>query len=215
MRALRRVGLAVVLGTSLVAVAACGGAKFHYVNDSTEGNYFKVPKSWTVYPLTAKDKEGRPEALPIGSQSVWHVAFDSARPASLDHLDPLRPDDMVGEVQIISLSDSAAQQISQSQLREWLFYGVDPILNEPQEDSWELVSAGTVDGAHELTGTRAVINAHPSAEPDKWVTIDGSVMLDLKAKRVYFLRIRCDSQCYDSKRKTADEIVASWKVQLG
>src|SRR6516162_9626548 len=82
---------ALALALALAALSACGGSKYHYVNNATEGTYFKVPSAWSLFHLTEEDKEGRAEALPTDTQRIWHVAFDAAKPANQSDLDATEP----------------------------------------------------------------------------------------------------------------------------
>jgi hypothetical protein len=201
--------LALVLGL----LTSCGGSQYQYVNNSSEGAYFKVPSAWALFHLTQQDKEGRAAALPTDTQRIWHVAFDAAKPPKQDDLAVAEPTSVVGDVQIYALSASDNDQASQSALRRIIFGGIDPVLQDPGTPAqWEVVSYTPVTSGSGIVGSRTVINVPSSTTPGKWTTIDGSEMFDATLGRAYLLQMRCDSQCYLSARQSVDEIATSWKV---
>jgi hypothetical protein len=211
----RRRGV-VVIAPLFVALAlgACGSSKFHFVNNSTEGAFFKVPTGWKVFPLTVQDAEGRAEKLPSATERIWHVGFDASKQPDAAHLDLDRPTDLVGDVQIYALSSSDNDQLSQSGLRRIIFGGIDPVLQDPGTPAeWEVVSYTPIDSTNGIVGSRTVINVPSTEDPNAWVTIDGSELLDPTLGRAYLLLMRCESQCYLSERKSIDEIASSWKVK--
>jgi hypothetical protein len=194
-------------------VAACGGSSFQYVQNSSENTYFKLPSDWKLFKLTEPDKEGRPPKLPVDTQRIWHVAFDAADPPDQDHLGEAMPAAMVGDVQIYAMSSSDNDQIAQSNLRQIIFGGIDPVLQDPGTPAkWEVVSYAPITSSKGIVGSRTVINVPSEEEPGKWLTIDGSELLDPSTGRAYLLYMRCESQCYLNSRQSADEIATSWKV---
>src|SRR3954447_10320797 len=212
MVARRRGGMAVGALVLLGVLAGCGN-DYQYVNNSVEGAFFKVPNSWKIFPLTEQDTEGRAIKLPVDTQRIWHIAFDAAKQPDQEHLNLDRPTDPVGEVQIYALSSSDNDQVSQSSLRRIMFGGVDPILQDPgTPPQWEVVSYAPLDYSKGIVGSRTVINVPSTAEPNAWVTLDGSELFDPALGRAYLLLMRCEAQCYLNKRKSIDEIATSWKV---
>ncbi len=208
-------GFFVVAGLSFALLAAgCSASKYHFVNNSTEGAFFKVPNGWKVFPLTEQDTEGRATKLPSATERIWHVAFDASHQPDTAHLDLDRPADLVGDVQIYALSSSDNDQLSQSGLRRIIFGGIDPVLQDPGTPAaWEVVSYTSIDSGTGIVGSRTVINVPSAEEPNAWVTIDGSELLDPTLGRAYLLLMRCESQCYLSERTSIDEIASSWKVK--
>jgi hypothetical protein len=194
-------------------VAACGGSKFQYVQNSSENTYFKLPSNWKLYKLTEPDKQGRVPKLPVGTQRIWHVAFDAAPQPDQNHLGEAMPTAMVGDVQIYAMSASDNDQIAQSNLRQIIFGGIDPILQDPgTPPNWEVVSYTPVTDVKGVVGSRVVINIPSQDSPGQWFTLDGTELLDSADGRAYLLLMRCESQCYLNNRKAADEIASSWKV---
>jgi hypothetical protein len=202
---------------ALVAVtavaAACGGSKFQYIQNSSENTYFKLPSSWKLFRLTEGDKEGRAPKLPVDTQRIWHVAFDAADQPDENHLGESTPSALVGDVQIYAMSASDNDQIAQSNLRQLIFGGIDPVLQDPgTPPNWEVVSYTAINDTKGVVGSRVVINIPSEGTPGQWFTLDGTELLDSADGRAYLLLMRCESQCYLSNRKAADEIATSWKV---
>jgi hypothetical protein len=202
---------------ALVAVAAvaaaCGGSKFQYIQNSSENTYFKLPSSWKLYRLTESDKEGRAPKLPVDTRRIWHVAFDAAEQPDENHLGEAMPSALVGDVQIYAMSASDNDQIAQSNLRQLIFGGIDPVLQDPgTPPNWEVVSYTAVKDVKGVVGSRVVINIPSQDTQGQWFTLDGTELLDSADGRAYLLLMRCESQCYLNNRKAADEIATSWKV---
>ena len=204
-----------VVGALSVAciLSACGASKYQFVNNSTEGAYFKVPTSWSVFHLTEQDQEGRAPKLPTATERIWHIGFDADHHPDQAHLDQDRPNSVVGDVQIYALSSADNDTLSQSSLRRIIFGGVDPVLQDPGTPAaWEVVSYTPVDSSNGIIGSRTVINVPSTDDPNAWVTIDGTELIDPTLGRAYMLLMRCESQCYVNQRKSIDEIATSWKV---
>jgi hypothetical protein len=206
---------AIIVAALLLAglMPACGQNNYQFVNNSTEGAFFKVPTDWKIFRLTEQDKQGRAETLPSETQRVWHVAFDAAAQPDESHLQLDRPTDLVGDVSIYAMSSSVNDRMSQSELRSIIFGGIDPVLQDPGTPAqWEVVSYAPIDATAGIIGSRTVINVPSTEDPGAWVTIDGSELLDPTSGRAYLLLMRCEAQCYLNERKSVDEIATSWKV---
>ena len=209
----RSVGVGAGLVVALV-LTSCGGSKFQFVNNSTEGNFLKVPSKWTLYHLTQQDSEGRPAKAPVDTQRIWHIAFDADPQPQQDHLTVNRPANVVGDVAIHALSSSDNDQVSQSKLRELIFGGVDPVLQSPgTPPQWEVVSYVPITEGNGIVGSRTVINVPSQDQPNAWITVDGSELFDPANGRAYILSMRCDSQCYLNSRQSVDEVANSWRVK--
>jgi hypothetical protein len=203
----------IALAAVAAVAAACGGSKFQYIQNSRESTYFKLPSAWKLYRLTESDKEGRAPKLPVDTQRVWHVAFDSASQPDENHLGEAMPSALVGDVQIYAMSASDNDQIAQSNLRQLIFGGIDPVLQDPgTPPQWEVVSYSPVNTTKGVVGSRVVINIPSQDTPGQWFTLDGTELLDPADGRAYLLLMRCESQCYLNSRKTANEIATSWRV---
>jgi hypothetical protein len=211
----RRVSSLAVTVAVLCIFAACGRPDYRYVSNRTEGNFFKVPSEWTYASLTEKDKAGRPEGLPAGIESTWHVGFTNAANGTPAVDSQGVPTNLEGEAQIFRLSNYYREQRSLSSLRADMFFGVDPVYPPDQLTARvELVSYSPLTSESGLSGARVVanVNIKESGDPD-WVTVDNSMLFDDTQGRVFSLTMRCQSECYIRDRAAADAIASSWKVK--
>jgi hypothetical protein len=205
--------VAAAAGTVALLVSSCGSAKYKFVDNSAEGNYLKVPSRWTLFHLTEQDAEGRPIKLPVDTQRIWHIAFDADPKPDQAHLTQPQPANVVGDVEIYALSSSDNDQVSQSRLRQIVFGGIDPILQDPGTPAkWEVVSYAPIAESNGIVGSRTVINVPSPDKPNTWLTVDGSELFDATKGRAYLLSMRCDSQCYLNTRSSIDQIATSWRV---
>ena len=201
--------LAVVVA---IVAAGCGGSDFTYIANGTESLFFKVPKTWKVFRLTDTDKEGRPASLPDGIERAWHLVVDASQEPTVNHLGEEQPVAPVVEAAVYTLSEYASSAMSQSSLRTSLF-GFDPIYNDPGiEEKWEVVSFDRLAYPKGVLGSRVVVNKPSETEPTIFSTTSGITVFDPIQRRVYIMRVFCESKCYLDNQKTIDEIAASWTV---
>jgi hypothetical protein len=211
----RRTVIAVsILGAAL---ASCGGSNYRYISNSQENLFFKVPKDWKVYRLTATDKEGKPTELPASVERSWHLLVDANKEPNPQHLlDHAQAAPLI-EAQVYVLERSANDTMSLSGLRR-LAYGFDPVLqSEGVPPQWKLVDGSFKDLSFPkgLTGTRLAVNIpDPKASTDnsKFATLDVAAIHDTVNRRVYLLSARCQSQCYLDNRSAIDDLMNSWTV---
>jgi hypothetical protein len=204
----RRAGAAaaVVLG---VAVAACGTNDYRYVSNSSEGAFFKVPRSWELFRVRQEAPTDRPAPATSG-EGPWHVVFDSAPDADEAHMDESAPEHPVGQALIIPLTASQGDGLSTKQLRGVLF-GTDPLDAADQgTGDVEIVDFEQITTGAGLRGSRVVFNYQVDGS---WATADQTTLLDDKASRAYVFEVRCESTCFDEHREEISRIVQSWQVR--
>jgi hypothetical protein len=78
-RRLRGTGAA-VCGVAVIALAACGGNRFHYVQNKDDRAFFKVPSAWSI--LEVKPTKDDTSKMP----TPWTRVFDAADDPKLDHV---------------------------------------------------------------------------------------------------------------------------------
>jgi hypothetical protein len=210
------------IAVSLVvaALASCGGANYRYISNSQENLFFKVPKSWKVYQLTASDKDGRPEPVPSSFERSWHLLVDSNPKPDPLHVLEHAPELPIVDAQVFVLSQSASESQSLSDLRRIVYKlgGADPVVNDPSASrEWEAVAGSfqNLSFPKGLTGTRLAVNVpDPKAkdDPTKFATLDAIAMHDVVNRRVYMLSVRCSAQCYLDHRSQIDDLMTSWTV---
>jgi hypothetical protein len=213
----------IIIAGSLLAsaLASCGGTNYRYISNSQENLFFKVPKSWKLYQLTASDKEGRPDPVPSSFERSWHLLVDSNPQPDPTHVVEHAPELPIVEAQVYVLTQPASETQSLSDLRRLVYklpQGADPLLNDPSASrAWEVVTGSFHDLKFPkgLTGTRLAINIpDPTAkdDPKKFATLDAIAMHDVVNRRVYMLSVRCSSQCYLDHRSQIDDLMTSWTV---
>jgi hypothetical protein len=214
-------GTIVALSIVAATLAGCGGTNYRYISNTQENLFFKVPKDWTIYRLSASDKEGRPATLPSSFERSWHLLVDSNPQPDPNHVAEHAPELPIVEAQVYVLERSANDTESLSNLRRLIYKlprDADPLLNDPAASrAWELVAGSFQDLTFPkgVTGTRLAINIpDPEAkdDPKKFATLDAIAMHDVVNRRVYMLSVRCSSQCYLDHRPQIDDLMTSWTV---
>jgi hypothetical protein len=214
-------GTIVALSIVGALLAGCGGTNYRYISNTQENLFFKIPKDWTIFRLTASDKEGRPAAIPSSFERSWHLLVDANPAPDPKHVAEHAPELPIVEAQVYVLERSANDTQSLSDLRRLLYdlpRGADPFLNEPGASrAWEVVTGSFRDlkFPRGLTGTRLAINVpDPTAkdDPKKFATLDAIAMHDVVNSRVYMLSVRCSAQCYLDRRSQIDDLMTSWTV---
>jgi hypothetical protein len=202
-----------------LVLAACGSPEYEFVSNRDFGNFFKVPSVWDVGDVTETEKEGRPAEQPDGIQLVWHMQFKSTNDAvSYEELEGGQvPNDVVGDVEIYTISEYHKQTKSLSEFRAQRFIigGVDPLF--PPEDLASAIRLVQVNEATSdtLHGSRVVTNVNVSGDEANpvWVTVDLSTRFDAISGEVHSLRMWCTSACYEANRSRIDAVATSWKVK--
>ncbi|HET9900589.1 MAG TPA: hypothetical protein VFR46_05930, partial [Actinomycetes bacterium] len=77
----RRV-VAALLGCALVVLTACGSSEYHYVKNSGDNVFFKVPTSWSQVDQGSLEEEvnGDPDSATaqVAREQQWVVAYDAS-----------------------------------------------------------------------------------------------------------------------------------------
>lgn len=205
--------VAVVLSAAVaLGIAACGEPEYQYPHDATEGVYFKVPSSWTVFDETDSFYEGRVEggstAQPV---RVW--VLDSNEPAAPDNIDDANGDLPVGIAQIIAVSPSLSENISISSVRS-LGFEFDPVAPATGlEDTWEVVLDQPMRTEDGISGAVAVFSYRDTAD-DPWLSQARGVFFDPTRQRVYLLDLFCGAACFEQYRDDIYAIIDSWRIDL-
>jgi hypothetical protein len=205
-----RVGVALAVVGVLAVVAGCGQNQFRYVDNSTEGAFFKVPSGWKLYRVKAATPTDRlaPQAT---SDGRWQVVFDSAAKPDETHVDDPAPKDIVGQALILPLTAQQTDAVSAADLRS-IFLGQDPVAAAQQGSSdIEIVSFNPVTTGSGLRGSRVVLNM--KVDDKTWSTYDQTTLMDAAGSKVYAFEVRCESTCFKQNHDRIDQIVQSWQVK--
>lgn len=202
--------LAVAAALATSAMSACGSPKYHYVKNSEERTYVRVPNEWALFDedqLVTTLDESR-EAKDLYKKLTWSVGFDAAPRPSLDHIASISADHPKGVVLVRSLLPEQRDRFSLSTLRSVLL-GFDPL--EAQEEGVEVVDSRDVDRPGGLHGNEILVNlTTPEGERVKWHQI---ALVDSALRKVHLLSISCDDDCYAANEKVIGEVIASWQVK--
>lgn len=193
-----------------VLVSACAGSDYHYVKNSEDRNYFKVPEEWKLFDeddvIERLDLSPREED--VERETAWRVAFDASPKPAIKHLDQLFPKHPVGRALVVELDQESSDTISIEAMRN-LFFDIDgalqeelgtPILYEPIE----------LDGG--FRGIHLVAEISDS-ESGRTLVFNQKAVLDQSTSNLYALVITCEATCYDKSESKIDQIVDSWTVR--
>ena len=201
-----------MIAVCALAIAACGGPKYHYVKSSSDQTFVRLPQEWTLYDEDEllKVSDESPEAKAQFKQLSWSVAFDAAPKPSLDHVlsDAGHP---TGLLQVRTLLPEQRDTFSLADLRT-LLLPFDPLAEEAQAaGEVEVLEVREVRRSGGLHGTDLLLNLKTdSGERVKWRQV---ALVDGAVRKVHVLAISCDAGCYAANEKVIDEVVSSWKVK--
>ena len=116
-----RVALAGVVACVLVTVAGCGSGQYHYVKNSSDNVYFKIPSSWSQVDQGSLEAEvNGPDSATaqVAREQHWVVAYDAAADPSVEHvLSVATPTDPTVFARVSQLSPEQLSQVSLDSLR--------------------------------------------------------------------------------------------------
>ena len=212
-----------VIATLLVT--SCASSGHRYVKNSSDGVYFKIPKSWELYDedaiLDFNEEDISPTEADITRQFQWQVFFDADPEPKLGHMNQLVTDHPNGLAQVITLPGSVRDETSLASMRNLLF-PIDDVL-EQAPSFLQLLREEEINESG-FRGIRVVytidsrlpqlINGTGELpEKRKLVTFDQTVMVDDATRTLYFLLLSCEAHCYDENETTITDIVDSWTVR--
>ena len=195
---------------AIVALAGCSSG-YHYVSNSGDRTYFKVPKRWTLFDekeilngigSNLTDAQRQQEL-----DSNWRVAFDAAPHPTLRHLGATSAKEPAGIAVVRNLSFDAADSLSLSSLRNY-FFDVDTAL---QNQTGEVVSYDELQLNGGLHGSHLVANLTRS--DGHVLTIDQTVLVNQATTKLYALLVSCSNVCYEHNSGDIKKVVDSWTVR--
>jgi hypothetical protein len=203
-------GLAAALAAA-VLLTACAGSGYHYVKNSDDHTYFKVPDNWKLYDEDAivgslrdtLSKKQRQAAL----DTSWQVGFDASSRASLKHIGDQHASSPEGLAIVSQLSSDEADAMSLQTMRN-TFVPIDAAVqaNTADVQTYEPVTFdGGFHGIH-LVATFEDKKGRSS-------TIDQTSVVDQDTTKMYTLLVTCTTTCYDRNQDKIDNVVKSWTVR--
>ena len=194
----------------MVAVAGCGSS-YHYVSNSGDRTYFKVPNKWTLFDEKyILDRMGSSLTDAQRQQELdqnWRVAFDAAPKPTLRHLGATSAKNPSGIAVVRNLTFDAADGLSLSALRNY-FFDVDTAL---QNDTGEVVSYDELQLDGGFHGSHLVANL--TMADGGVMTIDQTVLVDQAPTQLYALLVSCSDVCYEKNSGDIKKVVDSGTVR--
>jgi hypothetical protein len=191
--------------------AACTSTGYHYVKNSDDRTYFKVPDGWKLFGEDAVMKVfGKglsPRERRTERDTTWQVVFDASPKPSIDHLGDPKAKHPNGIAVVRELSFDDADTMSISSLRN-LFYDVDSAI---QNDTGEVLTYEPLEPDGGFHGFHLVANV--DADKGRVVTLDQTTLVDQATSKVYSLLVTCDADCYDHNSEQIGHVVDSWTVK--
>lgn len=206
-----RVAALIIVG---VAVAGCVSPQYHYIADSADNAYFKVPPSWhQVSPSSLQSAQG--------SQSqqgtyVWSVAFDAAKTPSVAHVFSATPTP-VAYSSVVSLSSAGRGDISFDSMRDLLL----PVTSAARKAAsanheglagFASLSDQVITDSHKNRGIREIFDYDLGASLE---TFDLTVLVNSSTTKLYFLLVHCVASCFVADYKQISTVVGSFTVGGG
>lgn len=211
------------VGLLLAVLAGCGSPEYHYVSNSTDRTYVKIPSSWR--PIDEKQLNAAFEldpALEAADLGIWHEGYD-ADPAphgpAVEHLTGWQATAPAAFIGVRNVPPSSRGQYSLDGLRD-LFFPVSPTARR-QLAAGAIPAAGFTDFAlitdEVLTpgsGLRGVHDVYRYRRGDGPLQIiDQTVYLNDDASKLYMFFVRCSTECYLERQQEIESVVSSFTVR--
>jgi hypothetical protein len=202
---------AIVLG---LGVAGCGAPQYHYVSDSADNAYFKVPPGWhQVSPSSLQAVEGAQDG--VGTY-VWSEAYDSSATPSVEHVFAATASP-VAYSGVVSLSTSGRNDLSFNAMRDLVIPVTSQARQQASADHTELSGFASLsdqiitDNSNDR-GIREIFDYDlgPTLE-----TFDLTVLVNSATTKVYFLLVQCSETCFAANYSQIAAVVGSFTVGGG
>jgi hypothetical protein len=210
MGARRRLLPAVLVVAAAAGVAACG-TDYHYVKNSDEGVYLKVPNDWEVFDeeqyFRATLDEPSPAQLDSLRESEWAAGFDgdpNPSPRNLNALDSRHPHGFARVHEIgIDEHDTFSLQSARN-----IVAPVDELIDAGAAQVLD-AEEFSLDGG--FRGSHIVVNL--GLEKGGYTTLDQTVVVDADTTKLYILALGCSDTCYEKNKDEITSLVDSWTVR--
>jgi hypothetical protein len=217
-----RLGFVAVLA---LFVSACTGSGYHYVKDSKDGAYLKVPDKWKLYSESEFYAHPPPDLSPQDVRDIkkitWVVGFDASPQPSVKNVVKLATDHPTGFARVRPLTRSEHDAFSLQATRR-LFVSIDAYVDAGLGkivEGKDFSRPGGFHGEHVIVDIPVDKKGNPvedpSVDPNKvrLATIDQTVITDRDTKTLYVLFVSCSAHCYDKNKGAIKTLVDSWTVR--
>ena len=204
----------------VILVSACGTPSYHYVKNSEEQLYFKVPRHWERvdqesldrFELQGVDKSSR--AARVLDELTWSIAYEDADEPSPTHV-LAGTDQPVVYARVQRLLEPQRNSVSFDSLRNLVLPVTESAreaakANEVLPPGFELIDDEVVTPRAGLRGVHVVFNYTLGTALQ---TFDQTAYVNDDASRIYLLLVRCTAACYDERRAELREVVRSFTVR--
>ena len=211
--------LAVLLCLGAPAVTACGASEYHYVTNSADRTYFKVPSSWREIDqreLARRFGDGIATST-TSTPGFWMVGYDAHQAPTLTHLLGPNNDEpaLLATVQHVPPEERGA--LSLDSMRDFFLpvsesarsrAGIDPTSGL---SGFALYADEVLTPGAGIRGVHTVFRYRVDGGPYQIFDLTGYINDD--ASKVYQLIVRCSASCYDQRRAEIQTIVSSFTVR--
>jgi hypothetical protein len=204
----------------LAGVAACGAPAYHYVKNSDEQLYFKVPSAWHKVDaaqlenaLSSTDPDSATRQ--VERQLQWRVAYDADDQPDAGHIFGAASNEPIVYANVQKLPDSVRGGVSYDVLRDIVL----PVTDKAREsatqagaplDGFELLRDEVLTPG-KIHGVRVTYSYKILDSPLQ--TFDLTAYTTDDASRIYMLLIRCSAKCYQERAGELGDIAESFTVK--
>jgi hypothetical protein len=213
----RRRSALLILVLAIAALVACGAPEFHYVTNSEDRTYLRIPMSWA--PLDAKELGmafGLDPTLEE-NQGFWLAGYDADASPSTAHLvgpHAAAPAVLVG---VRDVPPPARGQVSLDVLRD-LFRPVSPAARQRIAASpvspfsgFVLIADEVLTPGEGLRGVHSVYRYRIMGGPTQ--VFDQTIYVNDDASKIYMFFVRCSTDCYERRQQEIESVVSSFTVR--
>jgi hypothetical protein len=186
--------LLLLVGGTLLALSACGGEKYQYL-ESSDGHVFaRIPKDWDI------EREGAVDFTLLTLDNMVNFAFvdgDSTEPWRAEFA--AGPDDShpVGFVESQHVDARWRSTFLLSKLIDGFVGDVDGLDRQP-------IRIGDLNG-YRVTYTKG--------EGDDLVLYDEVYLIDERKSGVYLASIQCDETCHETYGDQIEDVLTTFRVK--
>ncbi|MEO5878062.1 MAG: hypothetical protein ABIS86_18955 [Streptosporangiaceae bacterium] len=213
--------LAFLLLPSALLLTACGSPSYHYVKNSGDRTYFKVPADWHRIDDKSLTTALNPTVDPASAtaavldKATWSAAFDADDEPSASHLFGIGNDQPFVYATVSRMTRDEAGALSLNQLRD-LFLPVTEAARKTATDrgvelqGFELLRDDLLTPGHGVRGVHTTYNYV--------VSIGALQTFDLTAYasddgRLFWMVVRCSARCFKDRSSELDTIATSFTVR--
>jgi hypothetical protein len=207
-----RVAALIIVG--LLAVVGCGAPQYHYVSDSPDNAYFKVPSNWRqVSPSSLQAAEGTQDQE---GTYLWSEAYDSASRPSVAHIFSATASP-VAYSSVLSLSAGERNNLSFNSMRDLLL----PVTSQARQaasasheelSGFASLSDQIITDSHNDRGIREIFDYDLGTTLE---TFDLTVLVNSDTTKLYFLLVHCSAECFAHDYPQISTVVGSFTVGGG